>query len=41
MLKYKNTIGTLIILFLISNLLFGWPIINLYNDFLSAKFLGS
>lgn len=28
-------------MFLASNLLFGWPIINLYNDFLSTKFLNS
>ena len=39
--KIKYTISILIGLSLISTLLFGWPIINLYNDFLSAKFLSS
>lgn len=30
-----------IILFSLSNLIFGWPIITLYNNFLSTKFLNS
>ncbi|MCP4134697.1 MAG: hypothetical protein GY754_27225 [bacterium] len=37
----KYGIGISIILFLLSNALFGWPIVKLYNDFLSARFLYS
>ncbi len=39
--KIKYTISILIILCLTSSLLSGWPLINLYNDFLSTKFLNS
>ncbi len=34
-------IGVLIILFFISNLLIGWPVVRLYNNFLSTRYLTS
>jgi len=37
----KYIIVTLLILFTSSSLLIGWPVINLYNDYLSAKYLSS
>jgi len=39
--KTKYIIGTLITLFLVSNLLIGWPLVPLYNNYLSSKFLSN